>query len=627
MTTTDLAGWTLLHFLWQGAIVAGIAAVALRSLSSAQWRYAVACTALLAMLAAPLVTAGVLSGRDDASISLQGSPTAAVATAPVASVLSESIRPLLTAPTDGANSSVSPFEPRSLMPLVVTAWLAGVALLLARLAGGCWRVRRLRAFVFTEPVSRWQAAADAIARRLRLTRPIMIVDSDRVDTPTVIGWLRPIVILPIAAMSNLAPVQVDAILAHELAHIRRHDFLVNLLQTAAETLLFYHPAVWWISGRIRAEREHCCDDVAVEVCGDPVTYAEALTELAARSLTTAPLALAATGGSLLARVRRLLHVSPDATARTSSRMLVAGLAVALVIVVGTVRAITVAQSPDTSGGRNDDGRFGPRDVNRLLGFELFPGPEPWPPGDPRGARAWGVTVRYATGEMPIMGSTARNLIRDAYGTRDMSIVNAPRWLDEETFDLSIDSPLTVAAGIADPESVNASLRELFDRHLGLVVHREQRELPVYALVKANADGRLGPNIAPSTNDCFDARDPGRRVLSRRVCGIEDNLTGIRAASVTFAEFAAAMRPTTPLAPKLPLVDRTGLTGRYDFRLRFGLLPIAAIGSRYPFVGAAIAPLGFRSFDSAVEEQLGLTLHKTTAPFEVLVIDHIQRPSS
>ena len=103
----------------------------------------------------------------------------------------------------------------------------------------------------------------------------------RVDTPTVIGWLRPVVLLPVAALANLTPDQVQAILAHELAHVRRHDFVVNLLQTIAETLLFYHPAVWWLSHRIRVEREHCCDDIAVEVCGDPVGYAEALTTLAA----------------------------------------------------------------------------------------------------------------------------------------------------------------------------------------------------------------------------------------------------------------------------------------------------------------------------------------------------------
>ena len=106
-----------------------------------------------------------------------------------------------------------------------------------------------------------------------------VVESALVDVPVVIGWLRPVILLPVAALAGLTPAQVEAILAHELAHIRRHDSCVNVLQTIAETLLFYHPAVWWVSHRIRAEREHCCDDIAVAVCGDPVAYAQALAEL------------------------------------------------------------------------------------------------------------------------------------------------------------------------------------------------------------------------------------------------------------------------------------------------------------------------------------------------------------
>src|SRR6185369_15813547 len=120
--------------------------------------------------------------------------------------------------------------------------------------------------------------------------------------PAAIGWLRPIILLPIAAFANLTPAQADAILAHELMHIRRHDYLVNVAQTLAETFLFFHPGVWWLSGQIRAEREHCCDDGAVGVCGDPVDYATALAELEAGRSGGPAWALAATSGSLSGRV-------------------------------------------------------------------------------------------------------------------------------------------------------------------------------------------------------------------------------------------------------------------------------------------------------------------------------------
>ena len=137
-----------------------------------------------------------------------------------------------------------------------------------------------------------------IASRLGLRVAVHVVESALVDAPAAVGWLRPVILLPIAALANLTPSQVEAILAHELIHIRRHDFLVNLAQSVAETILFFHPGVWWVSGQIRAEREHCCDDVAVQVCGDPVDYASALAELEAWRSRGTTLALAATGGSL-----------------------------------------------------------------------------------------------------------------------------------------------------------------------------------------------------------------------------------------------------------------------------------------------------------------------------------------
>lgn len=203
-----------------------------------------------------------------------------------------------------------------------------------------------------------------MASRLGLRRAVHIVDSLLMDTPTVVGWLRPVILLPIAALANLTPAQVEAILAHELAHIRRHDYLVNLLQTLAETLLFYHPAVWWVSGRIRSEREHCCDTVAVEACGDALGYAAALAELESsrtgRPFPTgqAALALAATGGSLLERVRRVLRVPVDDVrpARTEAMPAMMTAALVLLFVVGAAglrrQPALQASAPDSEVDRS-----------------------------------------------------------------------------------------------------------------------------------------------------------------------------------------------------------------------------------------------------------------------------------
>jgi hypothetical protein len=143
--------------------------------------------------------------------------------------------------------------------------------------------------------------------------------------PTVIGWLRPVVLLPIASLSGLTTQQIEMILAHELAHIRRHDFIVNLMQAVVETLLFYHPAVWWISQRIRVEREHCCDDVAVAMFGDPLQYARALTRFEELRLDPAHALLAANGGSLLTRIRRLVGTRGESANWSSQLAAGAGL--------------------------------------------------------------------------------------------------------------------------------------------------------------------------------------------------------------------------------------------------------------------------------------------------------------
>jgi hypothetical protein len=129
--------------------------------------------------------------------------------------------------------------------------------------------------------------------------------SSLVDAPTAVGWLRPVILVPVGALAGLPPTHIEALLAHELAHIRRGDYFVNMMQSIAEALLFYHPAVWWISAQIRMERELCCDDIAVEVCGDASTYMTALAELETCRTQHARALIAANGGSLLGRIRRL----------------------------------------------------------------------------------------------------------------------------------------------------------------------------------------------------------------------------------------------------------------------------------------------------------------------------------
>ena len=325
----DITGWTLLHFVWQGVLlglaVAGVLWLCRRR--SADARHAVASGGLVALLAAPVVTAAVLWQAARAPESF--GPANGTAT-----------RALGNGSTGGhalvARDSMDAVHARlaAALPGVVAIWLAGVSLLLVRMAGGVWRVHRLHEAGLAAPVSRWQEAAARLASRLGLVAAVRVVESRLVGTPTVVGWLRPIVLLPVAALANLTPAQVEAILAHELAHVRRHDRLVDLLQSLGETVLFYHPAAWWVSGRIRAEREHCCDDVALVIGNDRAGYASALAALEEwRGREAAP-ALAATGGPLGGRVRRMREPPSEPEPRAGRRAAAWALALAVCAGVG-----------------------------------------------------------------------------------------------------------------------------------------------------------------------------------------------------------------------------------------------------------------------------------------------------
>jgi hypothetical protein len=156
----------------------------------------------------------------------------------------------------------------------------------------------------------WKVTVDRLAKAAGLHGPVRAIESDEITIPSVIGWFHPVLLMPVSALTGLPVREVESLLAHEIAHIRRHDSLVNLLQALTETTLFYHPAVWWVSRRIREEREFCCDDLAVAMCGDRETYARALAGITGARRTASAHAPAADGGSLPARIARILTPRP-----------------------------------------------------------------------------------------------------------------------------------------------------------------------------------------------------------------------------------------------------------------------------------------------------------------------------
>jgi formylglycine-generating enzyme required for sulfatase activity len=355
-------GWTLVHSLWIGVVVAALLSVTLVALRrrSPQARYLAACAAMILMAAAPIVTFPLVPAPAQPLVAVA---IAASAAAPLPAVTLPDVpaaapgvpaaAPPAVDPSSAGNETFAAtvvrishtLEPA--LPWLTLAWLCGVmALSLWRLAGwiGAQRLRRL-AVPPSDPAL--AVRLKALARTLRVTRPVRLLESTLVRIPVVIGWLRPVILLPAGLATGLAADEIEAVLAHEFAHIRRLDYLVNLLQAAAETALFYHPAIWWVSRRIRAERENCCDDVAVGVLGNPVRYVEALATVAnigmpasaSREPRPAVVALGTSGRNLVDRVRRLLGL-PDPTC---SSVAASATAILLLVALLTV-SITIGVS-------------------------------------------------------------------------------------------------------------------------------------------------------------------------------------------------------------------------------------------------------------------------------------------
>lgn len=296
---SEAIGMAVLHLLWQGILVAGVLAIVLRLLSrsSANVRYVLSCAALAALLILGVITA--YNAYEPAPGPMAVQQTTEEAAGEPVFVVSEA-----AAIEPGLFEKLADLV-RMHSSTIAIIWLLGVAVLASRLAMSWTRTRGLaRASAFPAPDD-WQRVLERISAAMNLRRVVRLVGSPAVDVPSVIGFLKPVILVPAISLSGLSARQLEMILAHELAHIRRHDFLVNMLQSVAETLLFYHPAAWWISHQIRIERENCCDDLAVATCGNAVEYARALTVL--EELRERPaLAVAASGGSLLERVKRLI---------------------------------------------------------------------------------------------------------------------------------------------------------------------------------------------------------------------------------------------------------------------------------------------------------------------------------
>jgi uncharacterized protein (TIGR03435 family) len=580
-------GSTLLHFVWQGILIAGVYAVARSRIKGPNARYLLGCTALVAMAAAPVLTWRLLTA-----------PTGEVGVAPLTTPVSTiALRSVPATFFEGAPVAV----PTSVLPWVVAVWLAGAITFWLRLIGGWIIAERLR-FRLTRPAPReWQQTLDRLRTRIRVSRPVRLLVSALVRTPAVVGWLRPVVLVPVGALAGFPPEQIEALLLHELAHIRRHDYLVNIFQNIIEAVLFYHPAVWWISGHVRAERELCCDEAAVSVSGDVITYARALAELESARPADLRTVMAATGSSLKHRIASLLG-QPHPASRTLSGP---GTIAAAMLLAVTALAVWGQPAPRP---KFEVASVKPSQESRFMTVRPLPG--------------------RLTANAPV-----RLLMQNAYEVQAFQILDGPAWINSEYYDIDAKTDGNVSRA-----QTFLMLQSLLEDRFGLKIHRETRDLPVYSLVAAKGGSKLpswkeGSCVESAPDGLLQSASgrvppPGGGPPALAPCGglrVMLDVSGAKmlGGKIAMAEFARTLSMTLGRT----VIDKTGLTGLYDVKLDF--VPDEATAALPPPPPDAATALDARnpSILTALQEQLGLRLESTKDPVEVLVVDHVARPAT
>jgi bla regulator protein BlaR1 len=646
------------NHLWQSTLVAGFAGLFTLAFRRhrAQVRHGIWLAASLKFLVpfALLVGAGSQMGwRPSQS-------TAATPTAQVVGVVS--VR--FAAPAAPGNREIpgladSATGKYTLASALIAAWLAGVSVVLL-----VWfaRWRRVAALVRAGDQVVSGPVFESLARlesRVPGARRLPMVVSRSSFEPGVFGIVRPILLWPEGIEERLTGEQVDAILAHEIVHVRRHDNLVAALHMLVQAACWFHPLVWWIGSRLLDERERACDEAVVAMGSDPRIYAESILRTCQWYVEAPPVCVAGvTGSNLKRRVEQIMTADGRAalTAWTRSLLALVALAgVAVPIAVGVLTPRLRAQTPERFE------REAQQQIDHLRAeadrrvAELHRASEnaarigqaspAVPAAAPAGRPAFDVTsvkpnksgdgrismLPAANGGWSATNVTLGMLIRIAFQLQDNQIVGGPKWLFEDRFDVLGSGNAPGAA----PSMLLPKMQTLLADRFSLVTHTETRELPMFALVRTRED-RLGPNLKPSTaTDCPAPPPPGAgnprpipqpmSPAQMQVCGVMLGPGRISSGHVTLDQIANNL---SRIAGSM-VVDKTGLLGFYEFALEYA--PDSSLAGRSDLPGRPPGPerpaSDGPSLFSAVQEQLGLKLESTKGPVSVLVIDRAEQPEA
>lgn len=504
-----------------------------------------------------------------------------------------------------------PTVAEALTVAAVTVWLLGMA------SVGVMRFRvwrRIRAAV--------RVSTPFESPHLVIPHDVDVRSAPGLLEPGVVGWRRPILLLPADLGTHLTTSELDAVIAHEMCHVRRWDNHTAMLHMLAEAVFWFHPLVWWIGARLVSERERACDEAVLRQGSEPAVYAHAIVKTCARYVAS-PLACVAgvTGSDLHKRIETIMTNQLPRPVNLWRRVAL-GTAIFLAVAVplgsgmrnGAI--VAAAQTPTNPPG---DARFEVASVKPNPAGRAAPTSTDVQPGG-----------RYVARNMPL-----RMLIGTVYRVPSLQLAGGPAWIESAHFDIEAKADRElVSSGGTRP--LDAALRRLLAERFKLVVHTETRQMPVYELVRARRDGQLGPNLIASTRtDC----DAVRAAIGRGgngqdsspppppgpgqapVCGARNVSSALWVDSLPLSFLAGILTSEV----NRPVIDKTGLSGRYNLRLTWTPDELPRIPADAPNDLPAIDPNGPSIF-TALEEQLGLRLESATGPVEVVVIDSVEPPT-
>lgn len=444
-------------------------------------------------------------------------------------------------------------------------------------------------------ISRWRRVRAALraAKPVRLNTTVdippqvAVMSSPARLEPGVVGILHPVLLLPQGIEDRLTTSQMDAILTHEFCHVRKHDNLVSTIQMLVEALFWFHPMVWRIGARMIEERERACDEEVLRLGREPRVYAEGILRVC-EFFVEAPVACMAgvTGANLRKRIEEIMTPRIARRLDFGKKLLLGALASAAVagpVLVGLFTApVSKAQSASTEPAKFEVASIKPskEGPGRVM-IQIQPG-----------------------GRLDAKNVNVKFLIQQAYGVRDFQIIDAPSWVNSERFDVLAKAPDGTAN--LTPDKLRPMIQALLEDRFKLVLHRETKEMPAYALVIAKG----GPKLKEEPGMDGPGPGGGRRGMMRMGRG-SVSADGVK------LEFLV-----TNLANQLgkTIIDKTDLKGNYSFKLEW--TPEPGGGPTHP--GEDAPPVDGPSIFTALQEQLGLKLEPTKGPTELLIIDKVER---